>query len=209
MGTNTRSRPSRKASRNRPVPPARPGTLDRGGIDQHEILADLACGGERGALALGLGALVGREVPAAMRCRSVPTVPGASPIVAAEEVCTSRVMPARAAARTPAAAPSTFIRSIGRGSSTHSALTPATLNAWTHPSIPRARRHVVALAADDPGAARLELGGAASERASATTSSPRSSRRRTSALPITPVPPVTNTRAICGYERSAAANWTM
>ena len=67
-----------------------PRALDRGRVDADEVLPDLARGGERRPLALGLGPLVGRQVPAAMRRASVPTVPGASPIVAAEEVCTSR-----------------------------------------------------------------------------------------------------------------------
>ena len=41
---------------------------------------------------------------------SRPTTPEASPIVAAEEVCTNRATPARAAARTTMGGPSTFAR---------------------------------------------------------------------------------------------------
>ena len=120
----------------RPVPPARPGPWTDDGLTRTQVLADLTRSGERGALALGLGPLVRRQVPTSVGVRSVPTVPAGSPIVAAEDVCTSRATPARAAARTAATAPPTFIRSIGRGSSTHSMLTPATLNASAQPSIP-------------------------------------------------------------------------
>ena len=121
VGTNTFSRPSRNASRKRPVPPARPGPWTEDGIDAHEILADLARGGERGALALGLGPLVGRQIPAAMGRplgrRSCPAARRSSP---PRRCARAGATPARAAARTAATAPSTFIRSIGRGSSTHS-----------------------------------------------------------------------------------------
>jgi len=69
---------------------------------------------------------------------SLPIVPGGSPIVDAEDVCTSRLTPARAAARTAAIGPLAFRSSIGCGSTTHSELMPATLNASSQPSIPRA-----------------------------------------------------------------------
>ena len=64
-------------------------------------------------------------------------MPGASPSVAADEVCTRRGTPACAAARTAATAPSTLTRRIGSGSSTHSLLTPATWKASSAPSMPR------------------------------------------------------------------------
>ena len=64
-------------------------------------------------------------------------VPGASPSVAAEEVCTRRGTPAGAAARTAATAPSTLTRRIGSGSSTQNAFMPATWKASSAPSMPR------------------------------------------------------------------------
>ncbi len=57
---------------------------------------------------------------------SRPIVPAGSPIAAADDVCTTRATPAAAAARTTTAVPSTLARSIGAGSRTHIAFTPAT-----------------------------------------------------------------------------------
>ena len=70
--------------------PWRGRALDRGRVDADDVLAGLPRRGEDGALSLGLGALVGREVPAACGVSSRPTVPGASPSVAADEVWTRR-----------------------------------------------------------------------------------------------------------------------
>ena len=136
-------------------------------------------------------------------------MPGASPSVAADEVCTRRGTPACAAARTAATAPSTLTRRIGSGSSTQSALTPATWKASVG-ALHAARERVVVehVAAHDLGAAALRAAAAAaSERASATTSSPRATRRSTSAPPITPLPPVTKTR-LTRSERSEAENFS-
>ena len=210
VGTNTRRRPSRNASRIRPVPPARPGPCTEDGLTSTRSWpSSREVASAARSPSVFVRSYVDRYQP---RCgvRSVPTTPGGSPIVAAEDVWTRRATPARAAARTAATAPPTFIRSIGRGSSTHSVLIPATLNTSAQPSIPRVRSSSSSPSPRTTRAPRASsVRDVASERASATTSSPRSSRRVTSAVPITPVPPVTNTRRHSGCERSAAENWTM
>src|SRR6476660_5387939 len=68
-----------------------------------------------------------RNVP---RCgvSSAPTTPRASPIVAADDVYTTRATPARAAAVITDSDPWTFVRNMASGSRMHIAFTPATWN---------------------------------------------------------------------------------
>src|SRR5690242_2685496 len=127
VGTNTFSRPSRYASRNRAVPPERPGPwTDEGFTHTTSTPASRPASNTARSPSVFERSYVDRYQP---RCgvSSRPTTPDASPIVAAEEVWTNRPTPARAAARTTTGGPSTLARSIGPGSSTHKVLTPATL----------------------------------------------------------------------------------
>ena len=158
--TNTFRRPSRNASRKRPVPADASGSLHRGGVDAHDLDARLArrlrarpARPRSSSARSPTGTSRGGASPRGPRCRSPlrswpprTCAPGAAPLRAA-------------AARTTTGGPSTFARSIGAGSATQSEFTPATWNTSEAPSIARARasssKHV---AAHGRGADRRQLG---------------------------------------------------
>ena len=99
---------------------------------------------------------------------SRPTVPGASPSVAADEVCTRRGRPTWAAARTAATAPSTLTRRIGSGSVDAELVDARDVEGSSAPSIPRASASTSSVSPRTTCAPRsASFAAAASERASA------------------------------------------
>ena len=161
------------------MPPARPGALDRGRVDRDQL--DVRRGApprRRPARPRAWSARRPRGSCRGAASASLPTVPGASPSDAADDVSTTLGTPARAAARTAVSAPRTLTWKSAAGSVGHSVLMPAT---WIDERAARhAGRHRVLVqdVAAHHGAPRAASArSAASERASATTSSPRSTRR--------------------------------
>src|SRR5215218_6967087 len=122
-----------------------------------------------------------------MRAASVPT-------------CTSRFTPAARQAAITALVPST----LTRRNSSHGPKSPSRAAEWKATSAPRAPRSSAPASPRSPriasAPASRTLASAAEERASARTVQPSAARRRMSAAPTKPEPPVTNAAGTRGHD---------